>query len=470
MKQVLLVLSMAVTPFVVNADTTNKLSQWGITWEFDSAVQYGRFANGDYWVLAPVTITNMTPAWDGINNGWEINPTVSGSQGFYAGGYGYDPSLRPAMPITITTAASLVKTIGRGPSTPVIETAAVLTILTNTPPAGGLNVFRPPYVGTAKPLYLVSSIRWDLLPTYKPVGNPPSLTTVQAEFSKSLRIDHHTTSARQFRPVTAMKDYQPENTPALNEAMLRLMLDDSQAEKLPAMVQFTQHTIDRAHAILLGYRNSGTGHNPNHRVLAAWAAVLLDIEDVKACLASATGFHEDEYLYDGINGALWGQNSTEQGYWNYIMGLGGSRSQKDPYNYIDGGLCGADYQIITSQSLKGQALVYILFPALRKCIPEDRYRTLTNYARRWVSVGTWAWPDPAAPYDGIRENYGITFGPDGSGSYIPGSGRFPAKHGSSADGGQYRSAFVADMWNAYANQSPLENPKPPINLRAIPGN
>jgi hypothetical protein len=226
------------------------------------------------------------------------------------------------------------------------------------------------------------------------------------------------------------------------------MLNDSYSDKLPVLVQFTQHTIDRAYAVYLGYRQGGTGHNPNHRVLAAWAAVMLDIADIKAYLTTATNFHEDAYLYDGINGALWGQDSYESAYWNYIMGLGGNRSNKDPYDYIDGGDAsygGGEYQIITSQSLKGQALVYRLFPELQACIPSDRL----------VTHGAWTLPDPAAPYDGTNENYGVTFGPDGLGGYIVGSGRFTEHDGDNKDGGQYKSTFVENMWNAYWNRRQL---------------
>lgn len=446
--------------YTEKAATTNSLIQWGITWQFSNDCTYGTFANGDYWVVAPVVVTNMTPDWDGTNNGWEINPTVQSPQGFYnMPGFLYDASLRPAFPFTIDTNASLVKAIGGTniSSISIIRTAAVLTVLTSAPPGGGSDVFRPPYVGTNKPLYLVSNLKSNLLPnSYAPVANTPSFSVVISNFSKCLRMDHHPTIPGYFRPFSALDDYQPVNTPALNEAMLRLMLNDNYSDKLPALIQFTQQAIDRAYCLYYGYKQGGTGHNPNHRIVAAWAATLLDITDIKTFLSTEVGFHEDTYLTNGISRALWGNNRDEWSYWNYVMNGVGDRSIGDPYRYIDGGAFSpglTDYQGIVSQSFKGQALIYRLFPLLTNCIPAIRRTNLDGYAERWVTNGMWTSPDPVAPFDGNTNNYGVTFGPDGMGGFIAGSGRAPAVHGTYKDAGQYKSAFVASMWDAYVTGS-----------------
>ena len=57
------------------------MSQWGITFTFDKNYETGTFANGDYWVIGPVKITAISPAYSGGKNGWEVNPKVSGAQG-----------------------------------------------------------------------------------------------------------------------------------------------------------------------------------------------------------------------------------------------------------------------------------------------------------------------------------------------------------------------------------------------------
>src|SRR5690606_28584117 len=116
-----------------------------------------------------------------------------------------------------------------------VRRAVVLTVLTNTPTDNGATVFRPPYVGTDKPLYSTSSIRWDLLPSYVMTSGAPSLAHIAARFSRGLRMDHHTTKPRAMRPTQTMEPYMPKNSTNIIEAMLRLMSDESTAAREPAM-------------------------------------------------------------------------------------------------------------------------------------------------------------------------------------------------------------------------------------------
>lgn len=317
------------------------ITQFGVTFYFAEPVVHGTFANGDYWVLAPVTVTRMTPDWDGIRHGWEINPKVEVAQGFDARGAGYHSAKRPPLPLTLTTNCSLVKVVGHSDSVDgsYVKTAVVLTVLTSKPERGGSDYFRPPYCGDVKLLIPSNALRTSLLPRYPMPASAPSLSTVASNFAQCLRMDHHPTHPRFFRPTDAMAGYQPENTTQLNDAMLRLMGDDELAAKWQALVLFTQHALDRAVIVTQGYRQGGTGHNPNHRVVAAWAALLLGMEEVQKYLAVAEGFHEDTFLYDSpVDGrALWGEAASERQYWDYLMGLGGSRSRRDPYGFIDGG-------------------------------------------------------------------------------------------------------------------------------------
>jgi hypothetical protein len=451
------------------------VTQFGVTFTFSADVPGGQFADGSWYVIAPVTIAAITPDWNGTINGAEANPLYGSAHGFDArkGGYSAALNICTALPYAASAGQTIVKTVGGvSVDTSFIKTAVPLTILASEPAGGGSAYFRPPYCGTEKPLIATASIRTHLLPDLAPAGTPPTLAAVQANFAKCLRMDHHSSDPRWFRPQDAMTGYQPNNTRELNEAMLRLLLSDSINDRLPAMIQFTQHALDRAYVIKQGYTRWDNGHNPNHRVLAAWAAYFLDLTDVATYLSTATGFHEDVYLYDGTPGALWGEGSTEGQYWNYVMGLGGSRSNRDPYGFIDGGELSsgsASYQWITSQSLKGQALVYDLVPGIAALCPASRIATLKSYANRWVTLGSWAVPDPVAPFDGNVGNYGITFGPNGSGSYIAGAGRWPSSHAAGADGGQYKSAFVGAMWGAhYEGDGSEPPPDPPPSGTASP--
>ena len=117
---------------------TNQLSQYGITFFFQEETTYGQFANGDYWVVGPVTITQITPTFDGTYNGWEVNPIVEGPQGLDGRAGEFDATVIPAFPYTAQPNESIVKAIsgdlGNSECRPCLQTAAVLTVLSEPPP------------------------------------------------------------------------------------------------------------------------------------------------------------------------------------------------------------------------------------------------------------------------------------------------------------------------------------------------
>jgi len=440
--------------------TTNQIVHRGVTFQFDSSVEFGQYVNGDYYVVGPVTVTNMLPAWSGNDNGWQINAPYYGFQGLDSDVNGYDAALRVAMPFTIATNACIVKAIANTNQTlPAIKTIAILTVVTSAPPAGGSVTFRPPYSGTTnRPHYTVSDLQTNLLPAYLRSGltNSPTLAETVDDYDNGVLFEFHTYDARRFRPLDTLADYQPENGPLYSDGILNLFLDDTWAQKSNAVVLVCQAALDRAFVVHQGYQQPGTGHNPMHRTIAAFGATMFNITPILSYLGTNDGFHEDEFLYRSTsnNVVLWGQTaSTESQYWGWITSRSGSRSYKDPYQLIDGGnyLFGAgEYQIITAQSLKGAALICRLMPSLQACFPTNRWANLNEFAERWVNYGGRMSPDDAAPYDGVAANYGVTFGPDGSGGYIKGAGRNPSG-GYTPDGGQYRSLFVANMWQVYAS-------------------
>lgn len=474
MRRILWLLLAVASVAQLPAATTTSITQFGVTFNFESAVEYGTFANGDYWFVVPGTITSITPAAvdlggsDGWENGWEVNPTVQASQGFDQDGQNFSAALMPSLPYVVSSARSIVKVISGEFQTVVdselstIKTSVVLTALDSAPPdSTGAGYFRPPYIGTSKPLYAVEDLRTELLPSLPSVGVPPSLASVVSRFSQCLRMDHHPTFPRTFRPSDAMYDYQPQNTEEVADALLRLMLDDVAEDKEPLLIQMVQHGIDRAYAIMGGYRHGSTGHNTGQRILAGFAAEMLDIQAVRDYLASASGLHEERFVKKPGSLALWGESSSEFQYWNYVMTAAGSRSNADPYGLVDGGSPNRPgYQILVSQALKDSALIATLMPELQSSFQTGHFDILQEYAERWVETGRYYSPDPAAPYDGNTANYGDTFGPNPSPppSYVEGAGRFLAYHGIDADGGQYKSNFVAAMWDAYfdAPQDPDE--------------
>ena len=175
------------------AQSVSSISQDGITFIFDKEYVSGQFANRDYWVLGPVTITSITPDFDGSIHGWEVNPVFEGPQGFDARAGNYDSSLVPDLPYAARPGESIVKAISTDINNqdcrPCLKTAAILTVLAEVPPEDGAAVFRPPYVGSDKPLYYVEDLRTDLLPSYAPVPDAPSLDWVESRY-KPVQLDH----------------------------------------------------------------------------------------------------------------------------------------------------------------------------------------------------------------------------------------------------------------------------------------
>ena len=192
---------------------TGSISQYGITWTFSEPVKYGQFATGDYWVVGPVTITQITPAstivsenWadppfgvvDRVINGSMINPDpkLGELQGYdsqmyrYPLDYGqeYDADLnvaRPngnnlsvANPLNVSAGSSLISSISHTYAELVeqntkvfIKSAAVLTVLAEEPPESS---FRPPYCGTDKTVsWQIDDLDYSVLANLEPVDYTP---------------------------------------------------------------------------------------------------------------------------------------------------------------------------------------------------------------------------------------------------------------------------------------------------------
>ena len=121
---------------LLSAAPSSSVSQHGITWTFDQPYEVGQFVNGDYWVVGPVTINSISPAYDGSSNGWEVNPSVGLYHGFDGGCKNgrFDSGLVPSLPYTSTTGVveSIVKTISSTSSQSCVKTAGVLTVLSHS--------------------------------------------------------------------------------------------------------------------------------------------------------------------------------------------------------------------------------------------------------------------------------------------------------------------------------------------------
>lgn len=467
----------------------SQVAQYGITWSFDQGYRVGQFANGDYWVLGPATVTSISPDFDGSHHGWEVNPEYSTSeQGQFNGDQGFDdripffdPSLVPPLPYAAAADQSIVKAISYLEGTEgdcadgfdhwCLSTAAVLTVVGSVPPDDGATVFRPPYVGARKPLYSIHNLQTEALPSLARLPNAPTLAWVAERFQR-LQMDHEPgNTGRCIRPIENFHPphrYGPSIGIENSEAILALMFDDPMDEKMPAIIRYAQTGIDWIFAVEQGksWTVGGPGIQPGFKAPTVFAATLLGDAALQEIVRSAE-FPERYYLKphaDMAGRALFGTEPpwwSERDYWEYIVAKDNGEdvstsSARDPYFYIDGELPEIGYAVhIFPTPWKGAVLSALLMPAME---PVWNNPLIFDYIDRHVNVGRWTQPDPCAPHDGNMDNYGVTFGPDGQGGCIldadpsDGTGRYPDLHGQYADepiDGGYTSDFISAMWTAY---------------------
>jgi hypothetical protein len=486
--------------------TNTIISQHGVTWTISGQKTCGQFINGDWWVVGPFSFVSIAPSFDGKNHGWEVNPPgAKDGQGWTH--QQFDSRVSDYVnPISLSSYVakagdSIVKAVsanvGSATCMPCLKSASVLTVLGAVPDDNGATVFRPPYIGVVKPLISVNTLAGtiSLLPS-NPRANIPSASTdvtlegVRQQFRGVNLVYKAGEGGSAINPADFIDFYGGDKTRKLNSAILRLMLDETLQQKMPALVNVLQYGIDTTYV----YKNTGNawlvnqkGFSPNVRALLALTATLLNMSDMKAELtkpAAGKNFGEDNFIYRGRNGmALWGTDEGAYGgkysasfgrevdaYWLAQVDSNVGKALRDPYGFIDGGPggSGGDYFNIHEPSLKGSALIGILMPALKTAWNPSELQELIDFADRYngyspVLGGMWKSPDPCAPVSQGGgplgpwfEGYGCILDPD----LVPGStmnnfscqagkscGRSPESHGLIATRSNSSSSFQDQMWN-----------------------
>jgi len=459
--------------------STNNVTQYGITWTFNNIVEAGQFANGDYWVVGPVILVNITPTPTGGRNGFEINPVPGDQQPYDNRVDSYTASLQPNLPVVIQANSSIVSTISnptqtsccvgtswcgwRSPwvgdcSISPLNTAAVLTVLHTAPLNDGATVFRPPYAGSKKPLYSTTSLQTSQLLSLAPVNDTPPLSWVESRFRR-VQLDHKVGwTGRYMHPTNNSPDYGALIARDYGDGLLRLQLNDSLAYKTPALINYVQAGIDIYGIIDNGGSfDADGGHSNGRKAPLAFAATILNDPTMALIVRNSTDtFSEDTQVKfdqranNGNGLALWGTNNSfglETDYWrNLLDEVQGSKTNRDPYGLIDGGTYpGGGYQeCCTTQTYKGPALASYLLASFNSTFNAPQ---LLQYMDRWTTLGVWAQPDSCAPATGFcvggahngqqcssatagtfctgksycnytSSNLGITFGPNGNGGCI----------------------------------------------------
>ena len=388
---------------------TDSISQYDITWKFDKPVQAGQFINGDWWVVGPVTIKEVLPAWDGTCNGSVVDPPASQEQGYRVDWCNFNPrfndSLRAKFPLEIKGTHSLVSTIGIqepkiGGAYEGLDTAAVLTVLDKAPPA---DAFRPPYVAGDKPVYTASQIQWDRLPKLKVPENmelPPT-----SEIMKRVWLDHSAMKGAGIAPIHPVKNMEPYYHHDYSSAMALLVLLDI-PERKELNYRLIQYGID-LYSISLSNGDAwrqygGFGNGRKWPIL--FAGIMLNNKPMQSPPAtvesepSRTGtvekFGEDAGTWYGKPTAeypkgkpLWGNDSRDQevvfkGFTEHPETASGDKDCRDPDGLLDGPIYG--YRAICSSSWIGPALAARLMGAQEIW----NHPAFFDYVDRWVKEET----------------------------------------------------------------------------------
>lgn len=273
-----------------SAAPVTSITQWGITWTFDKAYESGQYANGDYWVLGPVVITDITPRSSTVNgrviNGTQVNPnsTKHGYDSIPAeGGNQYSDSLNVApaktgQSLRVST-GSVVSSISvdspKSPPRPAVKTLAVLTVVSSVPVPGS---FRPGPYGTDKNSYWQEkNLDYSILHSLAPVLGTPSLSEVTNSARRFWNEQDTWWTARTIHASDNQQIYGREIANASGHALLSLHLNYSNAQKRDLFVYLVQQGIDLYDRAVVGGNWQGEGgHDHGRKMMMVLAGVALN--------------------------------------------------------------------------------------------------------------------------------------------------------------------------------------------------
>ena len=387
----------------------SSVSQHGITWYFDQEHEVGQYANGDWWMLGPVSIVNITPESrevDGrVINGSMVNPTDDHSasrQGYdsYPSDMSYRSELNVAPSYTgqmlPLSQGSLVSSIHRpSPRTggrPILNDLAILTVVEEVPPTGA---FRPHPYGTDKTSYWTESqLDYGILRNLPHVSDVPNLRSRSEE---ALRFwNEHNTNWQQ-RAVQASNNQPVYGRGIANrngEMLLLLHLGFTDEEKRDLFVGLVQQGLDTYGRQTEGGRwVSNGGHNAGRKMPMLLAGLALDDEDI---IARANRSEDSDRFQEDGQTFVVGQADVDRGVGYTSEWIGtpewGIRHASDPSR--DDPSWGARYRWIGS-TMVGHALAARLTPGAMEAW---NWPPFFSYVDRYVDVDT----RPATDTNGIQ--------------------------------------------------------------------
>ncbi len=305
------------------------ISQHGITWTITGEKQCGNFANGEAWVVGPVSINyiypnpTLTPVCvpdaDGKTDkctktlhGSMINPIPNQKHGFDANAptipqTSYDLNLNVALsfPISLNAGDSLASSRTMNTYPKFVDTVCVLTVLDSAPPAGS---FRPGPYGTDRTIrWNKSQIDYSVLKNLEHVPGSPTKQYIESilpalawwewggSWADGVLAANNNLSSYRFDGAST---YGREISYKWGEVGLWLNLNNSQADKERAAIRSIQSGIDIWSYITNGgnFYHDG-GHKGGRKFPVFLAAVMLDDPVLRAFAKDVTIFQEDTQTF-----------------------------------------------------------------------------------------------------------------------------------------------------------------------------
>jgi hypothetical protein len=300
-----------VIPPVTPVGLCHSISRHGITWTFNRAYTCGQYANGDYWVVGPLTITNISPRPIEGQNGTMINPALGKNQGFDKDlqyqTYVSNLNVGKSLPLNVPNNSSVVSsiTVDRWTQFNTIRQFAVLTVVQNQPSPGS---FRPPAIGggVKQSHWNESQINYSKLKSLPREGlSVPNVNDMADYFSRLWLEFDLTWTGRFVQPWYMATHLDGSGNPATssygrrianrtNNAILMLNLDFSNQQKRDLLVGVIQVAIDNLGVINSGGRwFSDGGHNLGRLAPMVVAASVLNEPMFKNAIKGSNYFFQE---------------------------------------------------------------------------------------------------------------------------------------------------------------------------------
>lgn len=397
------------------ATSVQEISQYGITWKFDKKVEAGQFVTGDWWVIGPVTVVQITPQPGPVEtsetvtfkrgrrgstslsnnnlmrNGSMVVMACSTKQGYDSRSATYDPNLSIKLPYQLEPSQSLISTISNTnfPTEKfakeimwkkekvcqvALRAAAVLTCLSAVPPS---DAFRPTYVGREKVLYREKDLRWELLPKLAPAGDVPSWQDFERYYQRPW-LDHLSSYMQQeLNPYENQPDYGREHARLGSMASLMLSLDVPNEKKRKLLIGLVQCGLDLSGCAKNGgVWNMGGGISSGRKWPIVFASLMLGDPKIIELPATAV-FHEDAQTYYGKG--WFGQTVL----WQMVTHHGPRQpyEEKPPEEWGEWDQDSDDYRSLnTSGAWVGEALA----ARYMKAVKLWRHDAFFDYMERWM--------------------------------------------------------------------------------------